>query len=135
MSECLFCKIVAKAIPSQIVYEDETVLAFLDIFPINPGHTLVVPKNHENHFQHIDDEEYSQMMLVVKKIARALEKTLTPQRVGLLVAGWDVPHTHIHVVPMNNYHDLTSQKILDDTRGKPTSTELDQVATTIKSGL
>ncbi len=124
MNDCIFCKIVSGEIPAHKVYEDTEVLAFLDIHPIREGHTLVIPKKHEPEFQHLDDVSYVEVMRVAKAMASKVESVLKPARVGLVIAGWDVPHAHIHVVPMHEHHDLTSKRLLDGTLGEPSQEEL-----------
>ena len=124
MNDCIFCKIVAGEIPAHKVYEDEKILAFLDIHPLRPGHTLVIPKVHEPDIHHLDDDTFVAVMLGWKKIANNIEKKLRPKRIGMLVAGWDVPHAHVHIVPMEDFHDLTSKILLENRRGNPTQDEL-----------
>jgi histidine triad (HIT) family protein len=110
---CPFCAIVAGAAPAHRLYEDDAVLAFMDIRPIRPGHVLVIPKAHVPEFQMLDDASYVAVMLAGKRIAEAVALAVRPLRVGLAIAGFDVPHTHVHVVPMHDYHDLTSKRLLD----------------------
>jgi len=95
---CLFCKIINKEIPCHLIYEDDFFLAFLDIRPLNKGHTLVIPKKH---YRWVWDvlEEYS---LVVNKLANTLKKTLETDYVQSLVMGDEVPHAHIHLIPRFN---------------------------------
>lgn len=131
MEDCIFCKIVSKEIPSHKIFEDERVYAFLDIHPINPGHILVMPKKHVEDFYNLETADYQAMMTVSKKLAADLHEKLHPKRVGLAIVGWDMPHTHAHVVPMNDYYDITSKSVIDDTRGNPTQEELEAVATVL----
>ena len=132
MEDCLFCKIINGQIPAHKVYEDDFVIAFLDIHPINLGHTLVIPKKHEPDFYKLDEEYYKPLMSVVKKVANKINNALIPKKVGLLVAGWDVPHAHIHVVPMEDYHDITSKRLLDENKLTPSQEELNTMAEKIK---
>ncbi len=97
MEECIFCKIVAKQIPALAVYEDDKFIAFLDINPLNPGHTLVVPKQH--HRWVYDVPEFGEYWEVAKLVALAAIKTLNANTVNFATAGFQVPHAHIHVVP------------------------------------
>lgn len=113
MDDCIFCKIIDGEIPSYKVYEDDRVLAFLDIHPINPGHILVIPKKHEPHFQNLDTETYTHLMGVVHQLSKVVDEQIQPKRVGLIIAGFDVPHTHVHIVPMQNYHDITSEAYIE----------------------
>ena len=126
--DCIFCKIVAGTVPSYKVYEDDLLLAFLDVHPINPGHTLVIPKTHEQFFYNIADACYSPLMRVVKKLAKNAEQKLSPKRVGLLVAGWDVSHAHIQIVPMHESSDLTSKSHLQGIISNPSSIELTELS-------
>ena len=115
---CIFCKIINGKIPSYKVYEDENVFAFLSIGAINEGHTLVIPKNHIENFIEMSEQENSEVFKVAQKIGQKINQELKPKKVGIIVAGWDIPHTHIHVVPMNGYHDITSEKTLNNTMPK-----------------
>lgn len=127
MKDCIFCKIVSGAISSYKVYEDDTVLAFLDIHPLRPGHVLVTPKKHNPDLHRLDDETYGNVMQIAKRLANTIEDKLKPKRVGFLVAGWDVPHAHVHVVPMEDINDLTSKIHLDGHRGSPTPEEFENM--------
>lgn len=104
MSDCLFCKIVAKEIPSTPVYEDEDVYAFLDIKPVNPGHVLVVPKKHCSGFLDCGLEILPKWILATQKVAMAIKKGLNLEGLNLeqnegAVAGQLIQHLHIHIVP------------------------------------
>ncbi len=104
MSDCLFCKIVEKEIPSVAVYEDEEIYAFLDIHPINRGHTLVVPKKHCSGFLDCDGSVLPSWILVTQKIAQAMKNGLGADGLNLMqnegsAAGQAIPHLHIHIVP------------------------------------
>lgn len=101
---CIFCKIIAGEIPGYKVYEDENTLAFLDINPVNPGHTLVVPKKHFANIEEADEQILCQIMKVVKKIGLSLKKNLAALGYNAQVnndpaAGQVVPHLHFHVIP------------------------------------
>ena len=106
MKDCLFCKIVAGDIPSAKVYEDDKVIAFLDINPINPGHTLIIPKREIDYLFDLDDHLLGGMMMFAKKIARAIEEEVKCERIGMMVAGLEVPHAHIHLIPILQISDL-----------------------------
>lgn len=101
MAECIFCKIVKGEIPSYKVYEDDKTLAFLDINPVNPGHTLVVPKLDIDHLWDLPDDYYQALMTASKLIANKIKDTLDYPRVGVMVEGFEVPHAHIRLVPIN----------------------------------
>lgn len=135
MDDCIFCKIVAGDIPASKVYEDGDVLAFLTIEAINPGHTLVIPKRHIESVWDMEDALYTKNMDVVKKISVALDHAFNPKKVGILVAGWEIPHSHVHVVPMEETSDLTSQKLLEGTAYKFDQDTLNQHADKIKQSL
>jgi histidine triad (HIT) family protein len=102
--ECIFCQIASKKIPAKVVYEDESSLAFLDINPTNPGHTLVIPKAHIETILDIQPEELSNLTQAVKIVAHALSDALNPDGLNILqnnkeIAGQLVPHIHFHLVP------------------------------------
>jgi histidine triad (HIT) family protein len=132
---CPFCAIVAGTAPAQRLYEDDAALAFMDIRPIRPGHVLVVPKEHVPEFQMLDDATYTAMMLAAKRIAEAVAQLTQPLRVGLAIAGFDVPHTHLHVVPMHDYHDLTSKRLLDGQVERAAPDELAAMAARLREAL
>lgn len=128
-NNCIFCQLAQRNEKSHKIYEDESTFAFLDKHPINPGHILVIPKQHVSDFFDLDDDLYSKVWLAVKRISKIVNKVTKPKKVGVLVAGWDVPHTHIHIVPMHDYHDLTSKSLLEGKRTNPIDEELAEVAT------
>jgi len=101
MQESIFTKIIKGEIPSHKVYEDDSVIAFLDIHPVQPGHTLVIPKKQVEFVWDLDDETYQTLMTAVKKIGAHLREALQVPYVGLQVMGTDVPHVHIHVIPFS----------------------------------
>ena len=113
MEGCAFCQIAAKQKNAEVVYEDEDVIAFLDAHPINPGHTLVIPKKHIEEFQEMSGDLYGHLMNVVQLMARQIKNNLKPARVGLWVHGFEVPHTHVHVVPLNQADDIRPKGTLD----------------------
>ena len=102
----LFTKIIAGEIPCAKVYEDDRSLAFLDIRPINPGHALVIPKEEVDYIFDVEDELLQHLMLVAKKVAKAIEANVDCKKVGVIVAGLEVPHAHIHLVPINGLGDV-----------------------------
>ncbi len=103
MEDCLFCKIINKEIPSTQVYEDDTVYAFLDIHPVNPGHVLIAPKKHSTNLMDIEDADMEAVIRLSKKIAQALTAQgaagINLEMNNGQVAGQVIPHTHLHVVP------------------------------------
>ena len=102
----IFTRIINGEIPSYKVAEDEHYYAFLDINPLQKGHTLVVPKREEDYLFDLTDEELAGMMLFAKKVAKAIKKSIPCQRVGVAVVGLDVPHAHIHLVPLVEGNEL-----------------------------
>ena len=110
MQETLFTKIINGEIPSHKIYEDDEVFAFLDIHPIQSGHTLVVPKNPVSEFQDLSDEEYDELFKAVKKIAQKIKEISGKQRVCSRIEGFDVPHAHIHLYPCNNPQEFYGSK-------------------------
>ena len=105
MDDCIFCKIIKGDIPSYKIYEDEKVLAFLDIKPLSKGHTLVLPKKHYENILDIPEELYEYMSKIVKRVSLKIKQTYTPE--GILInqnngkrAGQEVPHIHIHIKPI-----------------------------------
>ena len=102
----IFSKIVKGEIPSYKVAEDEHYYAFLDINPLQKGHTLVIPKKETDYLFDRSDEELAGLMVFAKKVARAIGKTIPCQRVGVAVLGLDVPHAHVHLVPLNGGDDM-----------------------------
>lgn len=102
----LFTKIINREIPGHIVAEDDRYIAFLDINPLVMGHTLVVPKKEVDYIFDLDDETLAGLQLFSKKVALAIGKSIPCKRVGVAVIGLEVPHTHVHLVPMNSMDDL-----------------------------
>ena len=109
----LFSKIIAGEIPSYKIAENERFFAFLDISPLVHGHTLVVPKTDTDKLFDLDDEYLSQLLVFSKPIAKAIEKSFNCKRCGISVIGLEVPHAHLHLVPINSADDLnfTRRKI------------------------
>lgn len=108
----IFSKIIAGQIPSYKIAENEKFFAFLDIFPLVEGHVLVVPKVETDKFFDLDDSYLSDMLLFAKPIAHAIEKAFDCNRCGISVVGLEVPHAHLHLLPINEADDLNF------TRGK-----------------
>lgn len=102
----IFTRIINREIPGYIVHEDERFIAFLDINPLVPGHTLVVPRKEVDYIFDLDDDLLAGLNLFAKKVSKALRKAVPCKRIGVAVIGLEVPHTHIHLVPMNVTDDL-----------------------------
>lgn len=106
----LFTKIINREIPGYIVAEDEGFIAFLDIFPLVMGHTLVVPKKETDYIFDMDDEELGQLMVFARKVAVALRRVVPCERIGVSVIGLEVPHTHVHLIPIHTVQDMNFAK-------------------------
>lgn len=102
----VFSRIIAGEIPSYKIAEDEIFYAFLDINPLHEGHTLVIPKKETNYIFDIEDQEYANLWLFAKKVAHAVGKVIPCTRIGVAVIGLEVPHAHIHLVPIHGVHDI-----------------------------
>jgi histidine triad (HIT) family protein len=102
----IFSQIIAGDIPAQRIREDDRFLAFLDIRPIRPGHTLVVPKEEIDHFFELPDELLGGLMVFAKPVANAIREVTGAARVGCAVVGIEVPHAHLHLVPVDGAHDI-----------------------------
>jgi histidine triad (HIT) family protein len=127
----IFSKIIAGDIPSYKIAENEKFFAFLDIFPLREGHVLVVPKTEIDKFFDLPDEYLSEMLVFAKPIAKAIEKSFNCDRCGIEVVGLEVPHAHMHLIPINSANDLnfTNEKL------KLTSEELKKIQEKIISNL
>jgi histidine triad (HIT) family protein len=106
----IFSRIIAGEIPCYKIAEDDRFFAFLDINPVAKGHTLVVPKIEEDYIFDLDDVTLQAYILFAKKVAKAIEKAIPCKRVGVAVIGLDVPHAHIHLVPLNSEADINFAK-------------------------
>lgn len=106
----VFTKIISGDLPGHFVYRDETAVAFLSINPIRPGHCLIVPQKEVSHWVDLDGQTNAHLMKIAHSVAKAQMKVFSPQRVGLIIAGFEVPHTHLHVVPINNEGELSFAK-------------------------
>ena len=106
----IFSKIVRQEIPAYIVAENDEFLAFLDIFPLAKGHTLVIPKKETDYLFDLESQEYSKLWNFAKVVAKAQKKVIPCERIGVAVVGLEVPHAHIHLVPINTVDDLSFSK-------------------------
>lgn len=106
MEPSIFTKIVKGEIPAYKIAEDDRYLAFLDVFPTTKGHTLVIPKQQIDYLFDLDDELYLGLMAFAKKVAAAVEKAVPCQRIGVAVVGLEVPHAHVHLIPINKMADM-----------------------------
>jgi histidine triad (HIT) family protein len=124
----IFTKIVNGEIPCYKILENEKFLAFLDVFPLVHGHILVIPKKEVDYIFDVEDTDLSEMMVFAKKVAKAQRAAVSCKRIGVAVIGLEVPHAHIHLVPMNTVNDInfTQPKI------SPTQAELAEMAEKIR---
>lgn len=106
----IFTKIINGEIPSYKIAEDENYYAFLDIFPIAKAHALVVPKHETDYIFALDDNTLGGLMVFAKRVAKAIEKSVECKRIGVVVLGLEVPHAHIHLIPLNNEADVDFKK-------------------------
>lgn len=106
----IFTKIINREIPGYIVAEDDRFIAFLDVMPLVEGHTLVVPKKEVDYIFDLDDATLADMMVFAKKVAQGVKKVILCKRIGVAVIGLEVPHTHVHLVPMNSMGDINFTK-------------------------
>jgi histidine triad (HIT) family protein len=125
----IFSRIIKREIPGHIVAEDDKFIAFLDIMPMVLGHTLVVPKREVDYIFDLSDEELREINIFAKKISKAIESVVKCKRIGIAVIGLEVPHAHVHLIPMNSADDLnfTRPKL------KPSQDELAAVAEKIRN--
>ena len=126
----LFTRIVNGEIPAHKIAETGDFLAFLDVFPTTPGHTLVIPKQEVDYLFALNDELYTGLMAFAKRIAPAIEKAVPCRRIGVAVIGLEVPHAHIHLIPLNTMADMDFSHKL-----KPTPDELAETAEKIRGFL
>ncbi|MDC6385137.1 HIT domain-containing protein [Flagellimonas taeanensis] len=126
----IFAKIINGEIPSHKIVEDEDNFAFLDINPNSKGHTLCVPKKEVDKIWDLDEESYNKLMSFSRKVAIALEKAVPCKRVGMTVIGLEVPHVHVHLIPLQSMANATFQH-----KEKLTTEEFEAVAEAIRSHL
>ena len=126
----IFTKIINGEIPCHKIAETEDFFAFLDVFPCAPGHTLVVPKKEVDYIFDLSDELYAGLMAFAKSLEPAIRKAVPCKRVGVAVIGLEVPHAHVHLIPMNSMNDMNFNSKI-----KISQEELAEIATKIKSYL
>jgi histidine triad (HIT) family protein len=127
----IFSKIVRGEIPSYKIYEDALFYSFLDINPMSKGHVLVIPKQEIDYIFDLDDAVLAEMIVVSKRIAGAIKQAIPCQRVGLMVVGMEVPHTHIHLIPITKESDMN----LSNPKLQLTTVEFEQIAQDIRGKL
>lgn len=126
----IFTKIINREIPAQILAEDENYIAFLDIMPLVKGHVLVVPKQEVDYIFDLEPEVLSGLHIFAQRVAKAIDKTIKCTRVGVAVIGLEVPHVHVHLVPLRTMDDInfTREKL------KLSNEELEEIADSIRAG-
>jgi histidine triad (HIT) family protein len=127
----IFSKIVSGDIPAYKVAEDENHLAFLDIFPLAKGHVLVIPKQETDYIFELASEEYLAFWKFAQKVAKVMDKVIACKRIGVAVIGLEVPHAHIHLIPLNNVSDIN----FEQPKLRFPKDEMQSVADLIKSAI
>ncbi|GAA4852292.1 HIT family protein [Algivirga pacifica] len=127
----IFSKIVAGEIPSYKIYEDDKYFVFLDVFPLKKGHTLVIPKQEVDYMFDLDDDTIAGLYVLAKKVGIALKKAVPCKRIGQAVLGLEVPHAHLHLVPINTESDLR----FNNEKLKLAPEEMEEIAASIRSYL
>ncbi|MBW2712634.1 MAG: HIT family protein [Deltaproteobacteria bacterium] len=126
----VFTQIMKGEIPGHFVWEDDDCVALLTIQPIRPGHVLVIPREEINHWDDVPPAIAGHLMQVAQKVAKAVKRAYPAKRVGLMIAGLEVPHTHLHVMPIDDMSDFDFRKA-----SSPTAEELSEVAELIRKAL
>jgi histidine triad (HIT) family protein len=127
----LFTRIINNELPGRFVWRDDQCVAFLSIHPLRPGHTLVVPRAEVDHWLDLSPELAAHLMRVAQSVGKAVERAFKPARVGLMIAGLEVPHVHLHVVPIDTVHDLDFSN--QDLNAKPE--DLERAAQSLRAAL
>ena len=126
----IFTKIINREIPAYIVAEEDNYIAFLDIMPLAKGHVLVIPKVEVDYIFDLDDQVLAGLHVFAKKVAKAIDKTIKCSRVGVAVIGLEVPHVHVHLIPLRTMDDINFSR----PKLKFSQEEMTQIAETIKKG-
>lgn len=126
----IFTKIINREIPAYIVAEDENYIAFLDIMPLAKGHVLVVPKVEVDYIFDLEDEVLAGLHVFSKKVAQAMDKTIKCTRIGVAVIGLEVPHVHVHLIPLRSMDDINFSR----PKLKLSQEEMSEIAERIKKG-
>jgi len=127
----VFTRIINGELPGRFVHTDDTCVAFLTVEPLSPGHTLVVPRDEVDHWLDLNSDIMSHLMTVAQRVGRAINTVYQPQRVGMMIAGLEVPHVHIHVTALNTMEDLDFGNVNRD----PSDAELDEAANLLSAAL
>jgi histidine triad (HIT) family protein len=127
----VFTRIIEGELPARFVWKDERCVAFLSINPIRSGHVLVVPREEVDHWLDLEEDSMAHLMSVSRSIGEAIQNGFGPARVGLIIAGLDVPHLHIHLIPVDGIEDLN----FENAEADPAPAELDRAAGVIRREL
>lgn len=127
----IFTKIINREIPAHIVAENDTALAFLDIRPLTKGHTLVIPKQEVDYLFDLDDDTYTRLNLFAKKVALGVQKSIPCERIATAVIGLEVPHAHIHLIPINKMSDAN----FSNPKLELSDEEMKQIADSIRTAI
>jgi len=130
-ADSIFTKIINGEIPAQIIKEDDRFLAFLDVFPLQKGHTLVIPKIQIDYIFDLEDDVLAELMVFAKKVAPAIKKATGCKRVGVTVIGLEVPHAHVHLIPINQMDDMN----FSNPKKKFPAEEMAEIAQQIRENL
>ena len=133
--KCNFCLIANGRSQAAVIHEGPDIIAFMDSRPIRPGHVLVVPRVHKTDIFSLSPQEYLRVLGIAQGFAKTLQRVFRPKRVGMAVVGFDVPHPHVHLIPMLEYHDITSRSLFDGTLADVTLAELEVHAATVRADL
>ncbi len=127
----IFSRIVQGEVPCYKIAEDDNYFAFLDINPLAKGHTLVIPKKEKDYYFDLDDETLAGMQVFAKKVAKAIDDVVDCKRVGVVVLGLEVPHAHLHLIPINSLYDIEFSR----PKLKLSSSEFEDIALRIRSAI
>ena len=127
----IFTKIVRKEIPSYKVHENDRFYAFLDINPLKKGHTLVIPKNEVDYIFDLESDEYKNLWGFAKNVANGMQKVIDCKRISIVVMGLEVPHAHIHLIPLDNMNDINFNQL----KLNLSSEEMQQIADKIRNAI
>ncbi|MBK8995708.1 MAG: HIT family protein [Myxococcales bacterium] len=129
---CIFCLIAAGRAEAVTVFADPAVLAFMDTRPIRPGHVLIIPRAHHSDLLDLEPSAHASVFGAARVVGQAVRAAFRPKRLGMVVAGFDVPHAHVHLIPMAEYHDITSRPVLEGTVQAASISDLRLAAARIK---
>jgi len=127
----IFTRIIDGEIPGRFVWQDDVCVAFMDVRPLSPGHVLVVPRAEVDHWTDLPADTATHLMTVAQRIGQAQRELLSPQRIGLMIAGFEVPHVHVHVVPLQSMANLDFSQADPD----PDQAEVDRIHAALRAAL